>query len=100
MATRVVTFTFAPDPATVALLDHFVLNIVDSVGTLLANANIAKTETSYSIAMGVGTGYIATLKALNGAGVIDAHPPSVTFDVPPPPPTVPGDPTLNPPTIS
>ncbi len=97
---RNVTFTFAADPLTLSLCDHMLLHVVNPDSTPFQDYVLAPTQTTVTIPMPVGNGYTATLKAANSTGQFNAMPPTVTFDVPAPPPTIPGNPTLNPPTVS
>lgn len=100
MATRNVQFTFSPDPATLSVLDHMTLTIRDSAQNLVAAAVQGKADTAYATALDVGATYTATLTAYSATNQPDANPPSQTFTVPAPPVTIPGDPTLDPPTFN
>ncbi len=100
MSTRVAMFTFAPDPATVGLLDHFVLAVFDQNTVLVTSLTLPPNVTTALVTLTSGLNYRAVLTAYNSANVADSNPPSVNFGVPNPPPAVPGDPTLNPPTFA
>ncbi len=95
--TRNVKFTFSAGTATgnQTATSSFNMTVFNSAGAVVYGPSsiLVTAPNTVTVAITWGTGYKATLSAIDATGTSNANPPSVIFDVTAPP--MPADPILN-----